>query len=511
MQIEIKSVLPAPDPTRVSVENDRERDVRAASSSDTARLPRWFRKDEVVWCKLPFGPLHGLIEYWPALVLGSKPASSFDLQQASTSKAAQLPTRQHTKYRIEFLGCTCPTTYVRDTEILPYQMQSPNPDMWPAVANHIAALNTIDFENMPSFNPNIASTQMLSPQAPAERAQKSAETFARAAVPFALAVEMAACIARHWTPTHEFSNVYHNGGTNKDKGKERPTRVPKEAGLTNQYRDEQGRQVVPEPRPSGTELRDEFEALTWGPERIWTHDLVRLRPLRKEFFPNHPNEILHASGLSARQQEKLQQLFPHTVGDAGERGVFMHVKSFRPSTHPSDPPDAPRTLLVSGTPYELAYADCKELEDLSQYPSDPPLKPESPSTPEYTKMRLPCPPPGFAWRPIIVAGYEVIVDITAIAGRYYGRLHEHPLLEEPGEAGHFQFLAHQASMYGLTAGWMNSIKAEKHVKQRSQLMKIAAEEARDVVKGRLSQGKEESVKPEDLLEDIPFNEDVEMG
>lgn len=88
---------------------------------------------------------------------------------------------------------------------------------------------------------------------------------------------------------------------------------------------------------------------------------------------------------------------------------------------------------------------------------------------------LPDPPPGFKFRPILKPGYELVLDVAFIAGRYYSNFYKHPLLKEAlddptiNEARAEQLL----SLAGLISGARNSMECTEWAATRASMFQAA--------------------------------------
>ncbi|KAG1765717.1 hypothetical protein EV702DRAFT_1151416 [Suillus placidus] len=99
------------------------------------------------------------------------------------------------------------------------------------------------------------------------------------------------------------------------------------------------------------------------------------------------------------------------------------------------------------------------------------------SHPVLSAFPLPKPPDGFKFRPILKPGYEIVVDLMWIAGRYYPGILEHRLLDRHVEralaAGGTQLWA----LEGLTAGCYNAMDPTKWKPTRKAMVREASHDA----------------------------------
>ncbi|KAH6915929.1 hypothetical protein BKA70DRAFT_1556492 [Coprinopsis sp. MPI-PUGE-AT-0042] len=243
--------------------------------------------------------------------------------------------------------------------------------------------------------------------------------------------------------------------------------------------------------PSAGDLQVRFQGLYWGTERIWEGDTIRLKMSRGQLAPNGAPNIRKPSGpgrqlrmnwysiqrvraeeertremvgpsfdegLARRPElaafgEKMAKLTPDDVSEWGakNRGVFMKVNAFF-MVDLNKEGKAKKEMRVSGMLYEVADEDYAEGDDERDWEKDP--RPESQATvdesplpttngtsaPEGVAQRkvmesappkgfdLPQPPHKYKFRPIITEGYEAVMSLSLVAGRYYPRICCHPII-----------------------------------------------------------------------------------
>ena len=144
----------------------------------------------------------------------------------------------------------------------------------------------------------------------------------------------------------------------------------------------------------------QLHGMWWGPERIWTSDLVRLNAERQHF----PQTI--ESLLAAPLPEILT---------TGRHGIFLHVRSIH--MHGSEPGGA---LMVSGSLYEAVSNQWNE--------SPPTHNAESNDVSLEDLLLLPPPPPKSKWRALLGNHLTVTLPAGTIAGRYYPHALSHPCI-----------------------------------------------------------------------------------
>lgn len=159
--------------------------------------------------------------------------------------------------------------------------------------------------------------------------------------------------------------------------------------------------VIDFPLPAPNELL-QYRGLWWGPERLWIHDLVRLKAERDKFPP------------------QIQKSFLDPVPDAfrvGRSGVFLFVHSIRMNEKSSIP-------HVMGLLFEAVASEWAEYATLGNHvPSVPPNLSTS-----LARDSLPPPPPRCMWRSILEDDDEIAIPASLIAGQYYPHVLLHPLL-----------------------------------------------------------------------------------
>ena len=155
-----------------------------------------------------------------------------------------------------------------------------------------------------------------------------------------------------------------------------------------------------------------------------------------------------------------------------------------PSPMPTMVVNAPPSGASVSTPTRVRTKSRKAAEMASRADVD------SPNTQlSHPKKRhavpLPPPPRGFRFRPILPEGYEVVVSLALISGRYYPRLLAHPMLRpivrdmqsHANEAaakleGHRLF-----ALEGILPGFFNASEATRWKPSRAAMVRDSAEES----------------------------------
>ncbi|KAI6114876.1 hypothetical protein EDD16DRAFT_1597439, partial [Pisolithus croceorrhizus] len=226
------------------------------------------------------------------------------------------------------------------------------------------------------------------------------------------------------------------------------------------------------PSSGSTSITD---GLWWGAERVWTDELVRLK-LSQHITPCGPSRraIEYARTLDGSSDDCEE-----IVGAAG-RGLFMLLEGLYVVDVPKVNGSTGKECRATGTLYELVDEDWegdagegsgngkdsgkgkgKATEQSGgteapvtstngvttgsisiEAPSGPQLANPNPAVPverttsdivshsdSITVLGQRTASKGFRFRPILTPGYEAVISLNLIAGRYYPRLLQHPLLQ----------------------------------------------------------------------------------
>ena len=244
---------------------------------------------------------------------------------------------------------------------------------------------------------------------------------------------------------------------------------------------------------SSPKMQVRFQGMWWGTERIWEGDFVRIKMGRAAFAPHGAPNVYAPSGpgkrrmqliinsLKAQEERELglglsaspmqvdkgkgrevdsAYLSEALKGQGAEtRGVFMKIDSIF-VVEAKRGETLKKEARIAGMLYELADADWEETEpDLrpqyeaemaqraailrqrngkqpafqaavneSLLPSTPaPIQQSMPPTGQFL---FPQAPVGYRFRPILKEGYNAILTVALMSGRYYPRLLSHPLLAD---------------------------------------------------------------------------------
>ncbi|TFK39812.1 hypothetical protein BDQ12DRAFT_628755 [Crucibulum laeve] len=295
-------------------------------------------------------------------------------------------------------------------------------------------------------------------------------------------------------------------------------------------------QVMGAPRIPGQLVQTRFQGLWWGAERIWGDDFVRLKVARRALAPKGADHILPPSGpgKSALDYFKASRFTKDEDLGAGSRGVFMRLDGLYLADASRVDGRIKKECRASGMLYELADEDWEETDKqqasasrtngvtssslshqngnseagpstfsalsskLTSLPNPDPSVPISettqsvlsqvispiqrPSTPAVTAPTspylLPDAPIGYRFRPILEPGYEAVVNLGLVSGRYYPRVLDHPLLKQaldraisvPAENGGVNESNNLWALEGLAPGYHNCVDANDYKKSRVKML-----------------------------------------
>lgn len=288
-----------------------------------------------------------------------------------------------------------------------------------------------------------------------------------------------------------------------------------------------------------TVTQTRYQGLWWGAERIWTDELVRLKLSRSQIAPKGTQNILPPAGPSRKALEYTKTLNV-TEGDgeavvgAETRGVFMRIDGLYVVDIPRADGSTGKECRATGMLYELVDEDWEgdlpgggangdsggkgkgkavevpatlgngtngegansptiapgispAIDGVSS--ADSKLKERSAneqlSHPVLASpFQLPLPPEGFKFRSILASGYEAVLSLNLIAGRYYPRLLRHPLLDtfvEKAlniEGGQVVETSQLWALEGLAPGYYNTMDPVRWRACRVMMVNEADREAR---------------------------------
>ncbi|KAJ7504318.1 hypothetical protein B0H11DRAFT_511367 [Mycena galericulata] len=457
-------------------------------------LPRWFREGELVWVALQpeiNGPGDIAIKYWPAIVDEGKvdihpepiPADNVSVDQG----AIPWISRQCTAYKVQLLAIS--RSYkLPDSKIIPYQSHIVDPNILERMGELTVGDWDLSPEKLSSFDP------CPTPPSPPP-------TFVEALTSYAVALQIASAFSGFWCLTDEW-----DAKLSLPTPATRPVPPPSSlqsaiefAASNNAYVGSissgpfpSRAQAPPQPRVT---IQTRFQGLWWGGERIWADDLVRLKVPRSCFAPTGAQHIFVPSGPGPKSQGLIDSrgADPSAYG-AISRGLFMKLNTIYISDGTGK-----RECRVAGMLYELAEADWEDpnlprnsasiSNGLSSSTTLPPSsgQPVKLPIPGSSDTVLPPPPTGYKFRPILPPGYEAVLSLSLISGRYYPRLLMHPLIKPyldeviPWDEKTMMAVAHIWALEGLFGGYKNAIDPVKYKPHREKMMTDASREAMDAL------------------------------
>ncbi|KAL1747820.1 hypothetical protein HDZ31DRAFT_80120 [Schizophyllum fasciatum] len=293
-----------------------------------------------------------------------------------------------------------------------------------------------------------------------------------------------------------------------------PARSPDVAGtdpdMTEEDLKEVSSRLLGDERPGKSQIQIRYQGLWWGPERIWVDDVVRLKVPRSALAVNGAPHIYEPAPPSAHVVELSRQagysFTPDQLG-AKARATFMRLSALAVVEYERNGRRKKECRAI-GELYELADEGYEEPEPALRNPQGPqtpeqsqpaaagPSRAEEPnagakpapgdvlSGPLWNdRFPLPPPPDGYLWRRITHPGFEAVMSLTMISGRYYPGILHHPLLatdidravaEGQGRSPLFE-------LEGLTAEHTCFLDAYKFKQVREQQLVAADRIAREVL------------------------------
>ncbi|PFH51781.1 hypothetical protein AMATHDRAFT_74675 [Amanita thiersii Skay4041] len=518
------AIQKSPEITKYPMLVERNSDLRAVLASTDSPLRRWFREGELVWCVVdppiyhPNGFEDASIKFWPALVDEIRLKTYATPREGVTDAYARINVAEDTllsgdivvddhslevpwtvhqshAYKVQLLAVNH-TILASDDRILPYQAHIPSTEL-------ISALQAfppedLDFsrEKLQEFNPCASGPPV---------------NFYSAVAPYAMAVQIGAALSGFWSLTDEWSFKFMAPPPQQPSQSPLPPKPTFAASLQDaiDMASRHNAQMTAGPAPSSqhTGIRPpppgaqvvqvRYQGLWWGGERIWVDEFVRLKVPRRCLAPEGAEDILAPSGpgKTARETWISQGRDPSRLG-AGTRGIFMRLDGLIVVDVVRSDGKVKKECRACGMLYELADLDWEEEIDASQ------------QAPTVQKPYWPMPeaPKGYRFRQILQDGYEAIISLSLISGRYYPRMLSHPLLDEalrkaimrPPEQGGLMESNNLWSLEGLSAGFYNSVDPTHYKPSRMTMVeeadKVALEQLeqhrRERIEGRYEDGEE---------------------
>ncbi|KAG8692054.1 hypothetical protein FRC11_007020 [Ceratobasidium sp. 423] len=265
-----------------------------------------------------------------------------------------------------------------------------------------------------------------------------------------------------------------------------------------------------------------FQGLWWGSERIWLNDVVRLRPSREDLDPENTMGLLPPSSPDAVDRALFLRLTYIVVDREDPKGMNICVGGdlYELARKETQPPQSPARPSIFGPPTGLLGPPSSNTVDMfAEDSSTPALGATVGRSLAESSIAMPPPPPGFTFRRLLATGNEMVLDIGAVAGRYYPKVLQAEALDrviralnqekgiEAGEAasGTVEGYARErirrsqagpqafetakdaliqlAALMGLYLGEGNAMRPEQWAKGRLQTIKGAELNARNVLFG----------------------------
>ncbi|KAF8634585.1 hypothetical protein AX17_004174 [Amanita inopinata Kibby_2008] len=460
---------------------------------------------------------------------------SKDLVVDNVSSEVPWTVRQSYSYKVQLLAVNR-TLIIPDDKTLPYQAHIPP-------AGLISALQAFPPENL-DFSREALAKFIVPTDHPVD--------FDDAVAPYAMAVQIGAALSGFWSLTDEWTSKFTSPLPARSP-------LPKPTALTslqdaieaaNRSNAQNSNPAassstgpsysglrIPPPGAQVTQIR--YQGLWWGGERIWTDEVVRLKLLRRCLAPKGAENVYPPSGpgKTAREMWLAQGRDVSELG-AGARGVFLCLDGLIVVDVTSQDGRIKKECRGCGMLYELAELDWEEPNQdeqngTSQHappkptstmnldssviisPASRPALVETSPPPSHTtpdagssqgrhsesatvsKTHYPLPeaPEGYRFRPILPEGYEAVISLSLISGRYYPRILSHPLLGDtlteaitkPPEEGGLMDSSNLWALEGLSAGFYNSVDPIHYKTTRALMIEEADRVARQQLEGYLAE------------------------
>ncbi|KAF8159463.1 hypothetical protein B0H34DRAFT_858265 [Crassisporium funariophilum] len=453
--------------------------------------------------------------------------------------------RQSTKYKVQFLAISR-SYLIPDDQVLPYQAHAPSDELIHVLSELPPESLQFDRDILHSFDPcpgpiPPAFKDAASPYATSLQIASMISSFwcltdefeMKYSVPSIPQPEPAAPPPSEATYL-SLSAVIEAAGKHNSQfiGRSVPSPTPyyralsgtnpnmSTAELQNASNRVLGVQVSPD---ASTQTR--FQGLWWGTERIWVDDFIRLKVPRRGLAPIGAENILAPAG-PGKTAHKIWAESGRDMEDIGaaSRGVFMKLDGIFAVDTPKndgtggtkkgaracgmlyelvdedweDPADA--TVVHAGpsssshqagpsssASQSSAYATTATQQQLTAgiYPPPPTTNAQTANSGPVSPSLLPQSPVGYKLRPILSPGYEAVVELGLISGRYYPRILSHPRLRPSIEAAFARPTEHGGliasnnlwALEGLAGGYHNSVDPRQYKRSRVSMMQDAHSEA----------------------------------
>ncbi|KAL1666706.1 hypothetical protein GGF50DRAFT_50200 [Schizophyllum commune] len=337
-----------------------------------------------------------------------------------------------------------------------------------------------------------------------------------------------------------------------------------EPDMSSDELDEVRSRILGDERPGKAHTQVRYQGLWWGPERIWVDDLVRLKVPRQALAPRGAPHLYAPAPPSARVREIARQrgyALPEEAMGAVSRSVFMRLSALvvveyeRGGRRKKECRAVGELYELADEGYEEREAALRAPETQSQQPPEAgpsqagpsqagpsqagPSQPTLPAPADTSNAtakpapgdvlsgplwndRFPLPPPpnSFVWRRITHPGFEAVMSLPMLSGRYYPGILQHPLLRDEltrvmdaRDAG-----SPLLELEGLTSTFSCTLEPFKLKQVREQQLVAADQVAREVLASYGEEEEEEGEEGEEVdgmevdeLEVGEEEEDVQMA
>ncbi|KAN0130944.1 hypothetical protein V8E53_011322 [Lactarius tabidus] len=452
----------------------------------------------------------------------------------ATERPLPWTVRQKNVYKVKLLAVNHDYIAI-ETQVLPYHGYKPSNDL-------LQALQDVSIEQITRKPEDIAAFNPCPPETPSTEPGVNDQLFAEATAPYTLALQIAAGVEVCWAPTDEwvFKMVVPSGSSSAPSVVNQARYQGLWLGAERIWTDDLVRlkaaraqiapagtlQIFPASGPSRTTIE------TFTPEQLADEEFLKVQgaPGRGVFMqlealfvvdvPDESGAGVHAecrgSGmLYELADEDWKEPPPMEAKSDAEVPEQMKAQDAWTAAGLSTPPRARNPGMTPeiqvGQPFMSAPSPLKQLPPNAGTSSSPttPSR-ESSSLPKATgsttttarpdadapntqlsrssKMSavpLPPAPRGFRFRPILPEGYEVVVSLALVSGRYYPRLLAHPLLRpivrdlqggDVDETVRKPVYDRLFALEGIIPGFVNASEATRWKPSRAKMVRDAAAE-----------------------------------
>lgn len=447
--------------------------------------------------------------------------------------------RQKNVYKVKLLAVNHDYIAI-ETQVLPYHGYKPSNDL-------LQALQDVSIEQITRKPEDIAAFNPCPPETPSAEPGINDELFAEATAPYTLALQIAAGVEVCWAPTDEwvFKMVVPSGSSSAPSVVNQARYQGLWLGAERIWTDDLVRlkaaraqiaptgtqQIFPASGPSQTTIE------TFTPEQLADEEFLKVQgaPSRGVFMqlealfvvdvPDESGAGVHAecrgSGMlyeladedwkepppteaktdtEVPEQLKAQDAWTaaglSTPPRARNPGMTPEIHVGQPFMSAPSPlkqlPPNPRTSTTPTTPSRESSSLPKAATSSTTTTTTTTARPDAdaPNTQlsrssKMSAVPLPPAPRGFRFRPILPEGYEVVVSLALVSGRYYPRLLAHPLLRpivrdlqggDVDETVRKPVYDRLFALEGIIPGFVNASEATRWKPSRAKMVRDAAAE-----------------------------------